>query len=180
MLFDIQIEGAPDTIKSRYYLIEFSKQLETFLSGLVSGDLLPNFFGGILNDDARYLQPAFNELREEIHAFRDLKMGIEEISDDLLIKHGLSGQNLTFKINTLSSSSQQIVQASEREDLSGLLMRPVRKVLKYLLKLINSILGSLQSAIAASNPVLGGAVHAVKELKDYIEAKVDLVGDLSQ
>ncbi|KUJ77760.1 hypothetical protein AVO44_15625 [Ruegeria profundi] len=59
-------------------------------------------------------------------------------------------------------------------------MRPARKVLKYPLNLINSILGSLQSAIAASNPVLGGAFHAVKELKDYTEAKVDLVGDLGQ
>lgn len=70
---------------------------------------------------------------------------------------GLTGRSLSAKLGVL-------------ESLSAQLRRGLRKAIKYILDMINAIVGSIKTAIG---PV-GAVADAIAELKDMIKAKIDI------
>ncbi|MBO9432572.1 hypothetical protein J7394_00035 [Ruegeria sp. R13_0] len=178
MPFEIRLPEDPSVELSKKALYEFTIQLEKFLGDIVEEQFMPGVMEGVLNAEIELLRSAYYDLVKNVRAFRMIEEGISVADDRTLFTGGLTGPNLRYKLNTLTDSSQEMLELANSTQPTWFGYRPIRKILEYLLKLVNSILGSLQSVIAAANPVLGGAVHAVKELKDFIEAKVGLVNDL--
>ncbi len=73
---------------------------------------------------------------------------------------GLEGRSLWAKFRFLEALSNQIRNG-------------IRKALKYILDMVNAVLGSIKSALGAAGIVVDG----VAELKDMVKAKIDLAND---
>ncbi|MEJ6402555.1 hypothetical protein [Yoonia sp. 2307UL14-13] len=122
------------------------------MSDLISG---PMAYGlAFVVDVQQRIIDAFET--ETTKSFSDALDGLDSIRPHQFDEVGLSGQSLDAKFAGLNQ-------------LSGLVWRGVRKAIKYLLSLVNSILSSLGRLTMAAD--------AIQEMKDLIESKTDFVSD---
>ncbi len=145
--YDLNLAGEPPNM-----LRQFLQQTKSFLSTLISA---PMEFGlDYIVDIKGRIQEAFET--ETSQSFANAEKSLARIGPTQLDEVGLSGLSLDAKFAGLNQ-------------LSGLVWRGARKAIRYLLSLVNSILGSLGKLV--------GAADAIKEMKDLIESTTELVSD---
>lgn len=145
-------------------LDSFFDQLQEFFDQAVDGRIGEVGIRAELGDELPVLLALRADLLER-EAYVRAKRAVLE-SRDGLADVGLSGAALRAKLGTLHRLSNPF-RAGVREG--------IRTALRYLLSILNSILGSLAKALGA----IGGAVvHGMKELKEFIEAKLDAAAGL--
>ncbi|MEM1317043.1 MAG: hypothetical protein AAGF29_02120 [Pseudomonadota bacterium] len=157
MVFDLSYSGNEDEGETRETLKKFVRQTWAFLDDILNS----NVSSVVYSND---LEPHLIALREGFQTGENLNIvgkAVENIADISLEKlndHGLIGAPLVFKIDMIM-------------EFFGQIGKGLKAAIIYLMKLLNSLLESLKSALGA----LGAPLDFIKELKDFIEAKIDLV-----
>lgn len=138
-------------------LANFVTGVEHLLSGIINGDLLTEFSESdrplaIAPEMHGLLREALAELAES-NAFSDLREAINDLNDDQLRAHGLSGAQLEAKL-TLAQRA----------------MNKVRRIRGYLSfrELIAAVDTLLESILSAT-----GVGTAISELKDVAAGSVE-------
>ena len=153
-LSEIRTKSDPDLLD------RFFDQLESFFDNVLEGRVGAVDISSEIESEISVLRVLIADIRER-DAFSIAKSAVRDSAEGLA-NVGLSGVALRAKLSTLHRLSNPV--------RSG-----IRKGLKYLLSILNSILGSLSKALGA----IGGAVvHGMKEIKEFIEAKLDAASDL--
>ena len=93
----------------------------------------------------------------------ELDDAINNISNETLITHGLTGRPLHFKFRVLDSIANQYLAIQKKRDIRGRFKKQlsIREWLKKILDAIDAILDSLIDAA-------GGAGGLIKEFKDAL------------
>ncbi len=133
-------------------LQQFVTQTQSFLKKLIAA---PAEFGlKFIVDIQGRIESAFEV--ETSQSFATLQQALTDMKEEDLAAVGLTGQSLAAKLTGLNQLSQ-------------LVWAGAGKAIKYLLSLVNSILGSLGK--------LSHAADAIQEMKDLIESTTDFVTD---
>jgi len=93
--------------------------------------------------------------------FSSAKINIRDTNLASLENTGLTGTQLNSKLGLLELFSDQIRNG-------------VKRAIKYLLDLINSILDSIKFALGS---VGGAVVDQIKEFKDMVKTKIELANE---
>lgn len=145
--YDLNLGGEPKGM-----LTQFLRQTKDFMKALIT---TPIEFGlDFVVDIQGRISGAFES--ETTESFTKAENDLEHIEPSQFEEVGLSGKSLDAKFFGVNQ-------------LSGLVWRGAAKAIKYLLSLVNSILGSLGK--------LTKAADAIQEMKDLIESTTELVSD---
>ncbi|MCV6584235.1 MAG: hypothetical protein OIF47_01735 [Marinibacterium sp.] len=137
-------------------LQEFFNQLNALLRDIIHGEVEGFTFRVDLGEDITLVQMVLDDcIERDVFARTSAALPAADLGNV-----GLSGPSLSGKLGVL-------------EALSGQIQAGVRKALKYILELINSILSSLKIALGP----LAFLVDSIAELKDLIKAKIEIVND---
>ncbi|MTI02185.1 hypothetical protein [Roseibium sp. RKSG952] len=135
---------------------EFLDQLKSLLQDIIRDSVEGIDFKTDLGEELPLIEMVLTDC-EERQVFERTS---EAIYDSDIGEVGLAGPSLSGKLGVLEAFSGQFRQG-------------VKKVIKYILDLVNSIVGSIKTALGP-----GGVVaDAIAELKDLIKAKIDMAND---
>jgi hypothetical protein len=137
-------------------LRDFLDQLKTLLQNIVRDTVEGFDFKPDLGEELHLIENVLLDCEER----QIFERASESIYDSQIVEVGLAGPSLSGKLGVL-------------EAFSGQMRRGVKKVIKYILDLVNSVVGSIKAALGP-----GGLVaDAIAELKDLIKAKIELAND---
>ena len=132
---------------------DFLSQLRSLLRNIVRETVEGFDFKPDLGSELELIDGALADTEERGFFERASEgIGIANLEDT-----GLTGRSLSAKFGVL-------------EALSGQLRRGLRKALKYILDMVNAVVGSIKTALGPA----GVVADAIAELKDMIKAKIDI------
>ncbi|MFC3118880.1 hypothetical protein [Jhaorihella thermophila] len=132
---------------------EFLDQLRTLLRSIVRETVEGFDFRPDLGAERGLIDGALADTEERGYFER----ASEGIYNANLEDTGLTGRSLSAKFGVLEALSEQ-------------LRRGLRKALKYILDMVNAVVGSIKAALGPA----GVVADAIAELKDMIKAKIDI------
>ncbi|EHS53294.1 hypothetical protein PDO_4300 [Rhizobium sp. PDO1-076] len=132
---------------------DFLDQLRNLLGNIVRETVETFDFRPDLGPERELIDAALRDT-DERGFFERTSGGINEAN---LVDTGLTGVSLSAKFGVL-------------EALSGQMRSGLRKALKYILDMVNAIVGSIKTALGPA----GAVADAIAELKDMIKAKIEI------
>ncbi len=132
---------------------DFLNQLRNLLGNIVRETVETFDFRPDLGPERELIDAALRDT-DERGFFERTSEGIGEAN---LVDTGLTGVSLSAKFGVLEALSDQM--------RSGL-----RKALKYILDMVNALVGSIKTALGPA----GAVADAIAELKDMIKAKIEI------
>jgi hypothetical protein len=141
-------------------LIQFLYDLRRLLGNFVRDTVEGFDFKPDLGEHRDLIDRALVEADDRRY-FQRAAAGIESVTDTALSDTGLSGDNLRVNLVVLTSFSDRMRGG-------------FRKAIKYILDVVNKLLGSIKAALSAAGGVV---IDAIAELKDIIKAKIEFINE---